>query len=350
MRRLQNKIAESRMTLSLVSILGALLAVAYGAFGLQLGNLVFSNAGWWVQVALIALSTMLMVELNNSNSLIRIYSRMVSCSFLLLTLMALPVSDASVATFAPVSLSAFQPSLVALSFIVFYLFFLQAYQDQTAVGMIYGAFFALGVGSMFFVHLFYFVPLFWLLMGIRLNAMGWRTFFASLLGLITPYWLIGGWFLYQQDYLTPLNHFMSLAQFVPLHEVFSLQGQHAAPFFTEPELLLTLHGSVLAPVFTLLFVLLLTFTGIIHFLRQSSNDKLRTQMIYELFIFVTLAIILFYVLQPQHYVFLLRMLIVNTATLIGHFLALTRTKTTNIAFFVILALTLVLTGYNIFFS
>jgi hypothetical protein len=73
-------------------------------------------------------------------------------------------------------------------------------------------------------------------------------------------------------------------------------------------------------------------------------------MIYELFIFVTLAIILFYVLQPQHYVFLLRMLIVNTATLIGHFLALTRTKTTNIAFFVILALTLVLTGYNIFFS
>ena len=165
------------MTLSLVSILGALLAVAYGAFGLQLGNLVFSNAGWWVQVALIALSTMLMVELNNSNSLIRIYSRMVSCSFLLLTLMALPVSDTSVATFAPVSLSAFQPSLVALSFIVFYLFFLQAYQDQTAVGMIYGAFFALGVGSMFFVHLFYFVPLFWLLMGIRLNAMGWRTFF-----------------------------------------------------------------------------------------------------------------------------------------------------------------------------
>ena len=132
--------------------------------------------------------------------------------------------------------------------------------------------------------------------------------------------------------------------------MFSLQGQHAAPFFTEPELLLTLHGSVLAPVFTLLFVLLLTFTGIIHFLRQSSNDKLRTQMIYELFIFVTLAIILFYVLQPQHYVFLLRMLIVNTATLIGHFLALTRTKTTNIAFFVILALTLVLTGYNIFFS
>ena len=85
MKRLQNKIAESRMTLSFVSVLGFLICIACGAIGMQLGNTVFSNVAWWEQVLILAVSTMLMVELNNANSLIRIYSRMVSCSFLLLT-------------------------------------------------------------------------------------------------------------------------------------------------------------------------------------------------------------------------------------------------------------------------
>ena len=40
--------------------------------------------GWWVQFVLFAIATYLMVELNNINALIRIYSRMVSCSFLAL--------------------------------------------------------------------------------------------------------------------------------------------------------------------------------------------------------------------------------------------------------------------------
>ena len=73
MKRLQNKIAESRMTLSFVSVLGFLICIACGAIGMQLGNTVFSNVAWWEQVLILAVSTMLMVELNNANSLIRIY-------------------------------------------------------------------------------------------------------------------------------------------------------------------------------------------------------------------------------------------------------------------------------------
>ena len=338
MKRAQNRIAESRSTLPVVSVIGALVAVAIGAFGMGLGRDVFVSVEWWVLVCILVVSTMLMVELNNANSLIRIYSRMVSCSFLLLTLMA---------TFLFPSL---RGAVVGLSFIVSYTFFLRAYQDRTAVGSIFAAFLALGAGSLFFAQLLYFVPLFWLLMGIRLNALSWRTFFASLFGLVTPYWLVAPYFLYTQDYLTPMNHFLCLGEFLPLQTVFSLEGPLVAPFFTDPVLLLTPHGSVLAPIFTLCFVLLLTFVGIIHFLRQSSSDKLRTQMVYEMFIIVTLAIILFIVLQPQHLNFLLRLLIINTATLIGHFLALTRTKLTNVAFFLILALTFLFTGYNLFFS
>ena len=58
MKRLQNKIAESRMTLSFVSVLGFLICIACGAIGMQLGNTVFSNVAWWEQVLILAVSTM----------------------------------------------------------------------------------------------------------------------------------------------------------------------------------------------------------------------------------------------------------------------------------------------------
>ena len=162
--------------------------------------------------------------------------------------------------------------------------------------------------------------------------------------------LLAPYYLYTLDYTTPLAHFMALAQFKPLDQVFSLSGPLVAPIFSDPALLITPHSSVLAPLFTLGFVLLLAFTGIIHFLRHSSNDKLRTQMVYEMFIITLLFNLVFIILQPQHQPFLLRLLIINTAPLIGHFLALTRTRFTNIAFFVIVAITFLLTGYNIIYS
>lgn len=322
----------------MVAIIAAVIAIATGAIAMQLGTDVFRSVLWWEQVLVLAVSTMLMVELNNANSLIRIFSRMVSCSFLLLTLMA---------SFLFPSL---RGGIVGLSFITFYLFFLHAYQDRQAVGSIYAAFLAIGVGSLFFVQILYFVPLFWLLMAIRLLAFSGRTFAASLLGLLTPYWLLTPYFLYTLDYATPLAHFAALAQFKPLSQVFSLSGPLVAPIFTDPVLLITPHSSLLAPLFTLGFVLLLAFTGIIHFLRNSSSDKLRTQMVYEMFIIILFFNLVFIILQPQHLPFLLRLLIINTAPLIGHFLALTRTRFTNIAFFVILAITLLMTGYNIIFS
>lgn len=337
-KRLQNKIAESRMTLSTVAVIATLIAVAIGAFGMQLGDGFYRSVLWWEQVLVLIVSTMLMVELNNANSLIRIFSRMVSCSFLLLTLMA---------AFLFPSL---RGGLVGLSFIVFLLFFLHAYQNRQAVGSIYTAFLALGVGSLFFVQILYLVPLFWLLMAIRLLALSWRTFFASLLGLLTPYWLLMPYYFYILDYQTPLDHFTALGTFMPLHEVFSLSGPLVAPIFTDPALLLTPHSSVLAPLFTLGFVILLAFTGIVHFLRHSSNDKLRTQMVYEMFIIITLGILLFIILQPQHLPYLLRLLIISTAPLIGHFIALTRTKFTNVAFILIVTVTFLLTAYNIVYS
>ena len=298
-RRLQNQIAESRWALPLTAIYGAAIVVLLGAVEQQM----------WAQTALLALSTLLMVELNNANALIRIYSRMVSCSFLVLTLMA---------TYLFPSI---EGGVVGAAFIAFYIFFLQAYQDKTAVSPIFTAFLTIGIASLFFVQILFFVPLFWLLMAVRLQAFSLRTFCASLLGLITPYWLVAGYFLY---------HFTELTRFALPATIDISQHLH--------------------PLVTFAFIVVLTFTGIIHFLRQRSKDKLRTQIIYELFLIVTLFTIVFLVLQPQHNDFLLRILIIHASIFIGHFIALTRTKITNIAFIVIFILTLAITAFHFIFS
>ena len=75
MKRLQNIASESRLTLPLLAVYAAL---AWLAGGLAAGGL-------WVQFACFAASTYLMVELNNANALIRVYSRMVSGAFLVLS-------------------------------------------------------------------------------------------------------------------------------------------------------------------------------------------------------------------------------------------------------------------------
>ena len=95
------------------------------------------------------------------------------------------------------------------------------------------------------------------------------------------------------------------------------------------------------------FIALLAITGSIHFLRTSYMDKIRTRMIYEMFITMTIATMALIILQPQHANIATHMLIISTAPLIGHFLALTSTKITNIASLTFMAIALVITALNL---
>lgn len=77
-KRIQNRIAESRWTQAYVVSAAALVWVIAGLYNLAV----------IVPGICLLLSTYLMMELNNANALIRIYSRMVSCSFLVFATMA----------------------------------------------------------------------------------------------------------------------------------------------------------------------------------------------------------------------------------------------------------------------
>ena len=76
-KRLQDKIAGSRFSLPITALLILAIWIVGG----------IADNGRYLNLGIFAISTYLMVELNNSNALIRVYSRMVSCTFLVVTTM-----------------------------------------------------------------------------------------------------------------------------------------------------------------------------------------------------------------------------------------------------------------------
>lgn len=269
---------------------------------------------WWWQLLCISITTYLMVELNNINALIRIFSRMVSSTFLALLCSACFIFPALPETVMLTCMTAF----ILLLFLT--------YQDKESAGLTYYAFLFLGVGSIAYIHVFFFLPLIWLLMMTHTMSLSWRTWMASLLGLLTPYWFYIPWIIYQRDYSAITNHFMALTVF---EEPFNLYG------ITDSQKA------------TLGLVILLAIIGTTHYIRKSYLDKIRIRMFYGFFIFMDLAALLFLLLQPQHFNAMLLLMIVNTSPLVAHFAALSSTKLTNITFMVLSAASLLLTAYNI---
>lgn len=269
---------------------------------------------WWWQLLCISITTYLMVELNNINALIRIFSRMVSSTFLTLLCSACFIFPALPETVMLTCMTAF----ILLLFLT--------YQDKEAAGLTYYAFLFLGVGSIAYIHVLFFLPLIWLLMMTHTMSLSWRTWMASLLGLLTPYWFYIPWIIYQRDYSAITNHFMALTVF---EEPFNLYG------ITDSQKA------------TLGLVILLAIIGTTHYIRKSYLDKIRIRMFYGFFIFMDLAALLFLLLQPQHFNAMLLLMIVNTSPLVAHFVALSSTRLTNITFMVLCAVSLLLTAYNI---
>ena len=295
MKRLQNHIAESGFLLPIMSVVG--LAVW------MLAGLLTHN--WWPQLACFVLSVYLMVELSNGNALLRVRSRMVSATFIAL-------SCATCFMFASLT-----GALVQLFAISSLLLLFTTYQSPMSLGRIFYAFVLIGLASMLFVHILFFIPLLWLLMATQLQSLSWRSFMASLIGLVTPYWFYSLWFIYQRDFTPLADHFCALTDFTPL--------SHAYAALTLP------HWLAYA------LTLVLTVAGIIEFWRDSIDEKIRIRLLYTFFGWLSLACLLFVALQPQHYDPLMRLAVVTCSPIIAHMLTITSSKLSNIMFFVVVA-------------
>lgn len=303
-KRLQNKVAESRMALPLAAVYALGVCFACG----------LAEHRIWIPFSMLAVSSYLMMVLNNANALIRIYSRMVSCSFLVLAVMSCFLMDRV------------ESMAVQLCFVAFYVFLFRAYQDKRSMGLVFYSFAMLGIASTMFVQVLYFVPIIWILLYTNITAGCGRTFLASLLGLVAPYWFVAGYNVYQGKGWWVLSHFEGLAKFAPVAD-FSVLDAHQCVAFA--------------------FVAVLALTGMVHFHRNSYKDKIRVRLLFEVFSIMCGAIFVFFVLQPQHCNYLLGMLIVSASPLVGHYVALTKTWLTNASFIVFCLAALSITFWNV---
>ena len=154
MKRLQNRISGSRFALPVTAV--------------------YSLAAWlgmcaicgrtYAELAVFAMSAYLMAELNNLNALIRMYSRMVSCSFLVLGTMAAP------------AIGRLEVFVVQLCFIAAYLLLFASYQDKRAQGRMFYAFMFIGAASAVCPPSLLFVPVLWVLAATNLMAMSLAQF------------------------------------------------------------------------------------------------------------------------------------------------------------------------------
>lgn len=306
MKRFQNKAAESRSTLPIAALYGVVVWILAGLIQQQ----------WWIQAVSYVIATFIIIELNNSNALIRIYSRMVSAAFIFL-------SCAACFLFPSLPGAVFQLCIMASLYTLF-----KCYQDKTTTGLAFYTFMLLGLGSLAHVQAFYLAPVYWLLMAITIYSLSWRTFSASLLGLMLPYWFYTTWVIFLND-----------CDFTPLASHLEQLGHYTFP---GNYLALTL-----SQVLVFALVTILSVTGMVHYFRTSSRDNIRIRQLFYSLIILNIFSTLLLIVQPQHYDTMMRVMIITASPLIGHFISLTRTRVTNIVFFVIITITVLLTAFNL---
>lgn len=302
-KRLQNTLAESRLTLP--------FAVAVTLVAVYLSGAITDRL--WMQSLCLGISAYLMVELSNTHQLIRVFGMMVPSIFLLLVCVS------------PMLFPDLGSEIIFLCSIAIYAMLFRCYQMRRSQGLVFYGFFCLGISSLVFVQVLYYVPVLWIMLYYHLRTMSGKTFCASLLGLIAPYWFAVGYYMYAYDFSTFLAHIKGLSTFGPILD-------HSQ--FGEHEYL------------SIGWLLLLAFIGIIHYVRQGYHDKIRTRMFFNMFMIIDILTFIFLALQPQHYSLLMPIIIVNTSPLIAHYLSLTSTWLTNITFHLILLVTLLIIFYN----
>ena len=187
----QSKIAQSQMLLPTMAVYAVVVWLLCGLFA----------QGWWLQLACFGVTTFLVIELNNVHALIRIYSRMVSSSFLALSCCA---------CFLFPSL---EGNLMQMFMAASELVLLLNYQDRCSPGITFYAFVLFGLASLCDVHVVFLLPLLWLFMAINLLSLSWRTWGASVIGVLMPYWFWGCWHVLQKDLTPLLNHFLPLGEY-----------------------------------------------------------------------------------------------------------------------------------------
>lgn len=178
-----------------------------------------------------------------------------------------------------------------------------SYHDPTAVKNAYNATLILGIGSLLWVHILWFIPLFWFGM-YNFRSLNIRTWLASVLGVATVYWFVLGWCVWQNDFTAftlPFSTFFKI-RWLAIGSIGWLDGVG------------------------LIYLIVLALAASLNILWHEYEDNLRTRQFLFFLIALTIWTFGLFVLYEQSSEELLEMVCMPIAILLAHFFTVLRGK------------------------
>ena len=259
-----------------------------------------------------------MIEANTTFTLIRVRTTLPVCIYWFLFANLFP-------------LHSFEwNNLVPLAFLIAVCQLFRSYESKSATITIYNTFLAIGLGSLLLPQIVWFTPIFLFSM-IPFQALSLKSFFASILGLATPYWFLFGYAFLSDQISSLYSPIAEMTQFYPIS------------FDNLPKNMLVSWA----------FITFLQFIFGFHYLQTCYIDRTRTRIYHSFLVYIGWFTAIFSILQPVHLSVLLHIQVICTAFIGGHLFTLTRNRFSGILFMVTIVLFILLTLSNLwmqFFS
>lgn len=344
----RNRMTTSSVTLPVVLVLASLLWVAGGmccgdsawqeSWNLVSGRGIVPEGGLWNRLrlafsegkgvtdvrlwtwAVCVLTTYVWMDVDSRYSIVRVRNRFTP---------ALYIGFMGVLFFLHASV---RNAIASLCMLAAYAALFQSYQNRDSSRLLFRAFLCLGVGSFFWVQLLCFVPFFFLYTLVYLRSLTWRAFWAGVVGLVLPYWLLLGWCLYSGDLSWPVAHLAGLAQWEPVdmvHLLSLIPAVEGNPVSAE-------QLSGILRVATVGLLLLAVLVASLHCIRTNYNDKIRTRMLLHILLAQELLLVVFLVLQPCFFDVLSGLLAMSSAPVLSHYFVLAKGRIADFFFMCVL--------------
>lgn len=302
-KRIQNKVTASSFLLPVAAVCCTLL------WALTDPILEWTS---WVGLAICALCSSLIMELNNTHVLIRVRTRMVATTFLVLWTSC-------------GFLHAFQQAhLAVFGMLICYHALLHVYQQRVSAGITFFIYLCLGSISLLIQPLCILALAFYFFLG-YFQALTLKSFLAGILGFLLPFW-IGFSVCFLADRMDlALNYATDSSQWT-LFQYHCLHSHHLISF---------------------LLLLVIVVPSIFHFLQNNYQDKIKVRMFFYVILWMELLLIICLSVFPHLFQEFFLLLIMNSSPVIAHFFTLSGSRFCNWFFIATLVLVSLVTLYNL---
>ena len=257
-------------------------------------------------------AVLLTSELNTRNTLLRNGSRLVSSILFLLLTVIVPLHTFRLG------------HVLLLLYLLSYHILFRTVQIKSP-GLSFFIYLLLSLSSLIMPSILIMVPVFWFSQ-LYTQSMSGKCFTASVMALLVPYWLGFGYLVLIEDYQRIIDIVSDLFTFhLPDYSSLSLPA-----------------------IIQLAYIILVLAVGIADFYKNKNEDKSRIRMILYLVISHAASLTLLIIVQPQNIYLILPLLVLCTAIMFGHFLALTYTKFAHIVSIIFLILSVVVFAISAF--